>query len=83
MKTIIDILYLEEYKLLLLLNNGQEKVLNLESAIENPEFEALKEKKTFSKFVMTNGMLAWSNGKGLHHDHLISLLESTEMLLAA
>ncbi len=66
-----------------MLNNGQEKVLNLESALEHPEFEDLKEKKTFSKFVMANGMLAWSNGKGLHHDHLINMLEDSEMLLAA
>ena len=83
MKTIIDIIYLRDYKLLVLLNNGQEKVVNLESAIDLPEYEVLKETKTFSKFVMTNGMLAWSNGKGFHHDYLIGMLDDEEMLAAA
>ena len=36
-----------------------------------------------SKFLITNKLVACSNGKEHHHDHLISKLESHQMLLAA
>jgi len=82
MKAIIDILYLEEYKLLLLLNTGRETIVNLEKTLEAPAFESLKEKKNFSKFVMMNGAIAWSNGTDLKHEYLLNMIEE-EIKVAA
>lgn len=53
--TAIDVSPLDEYKILIIFNNGEKKILDLSDRINHPFFASLKEKKVF-KTVHVNGI---------------------------
>jgi len=64
--------YIEDYKLKVMFNNGQEGVADLSSALKGSVFEALKDKDMFASFVVDKDLetITWSNGADLAPEYV-------------
>ena len=61
MLRIIDVDYLEKYRLKLSFNNGETLNIDLERDLDAPAYKELKEPEKFKQFGLVRGTLEWYN----------------------
>ena len=54
--------YLEGYKLRIHFNNGEIRIADLETSLEGPIFESLKNIEEFRRFSIPYNTIQWENG---------------------
>lgn len=69
---IIDVDYLGEYKLLLIFNNGEKRLVDLEKHLVGPVFSPLREHEMFIRFGLTD-TLEWVNGADFASEFLYQI----------
>jgi len=64
--------YIEEYKVQVCFNNGQEGVADLSDALKGPVFEPLKNKSSFSALTIDGDLetIVWPNGADLAPEYV-------------
>jgi hypothetical protein len=65
--------YLSDFTLLLTFNDGTTKEVNLESYLDQPIFEVLKDKNYFKKFSLNPFTIEWDNGADFAPEFLYSI----------
>jgi Protein of unknown function (DUF2442) len=62
MPVVIDAIYLEDYKIKVTFDNGEERVADCLKWLNGEVFEPLKDKEYFKKFFVDGWSVAWANG---------------------
>jgi len=70
---IIEVEYLENYKLNLKFNNNRIKEVNLEDELYGEMFEPLKDIKKFKNFFISHNTIEWENGADFAPEYLYNL----------
>ncbi|MFN8494384.1 MAG: DUF2442 domain-containing protein [Caldilineaceae bacterium] len=72
---VIDVKYVDEYKLKLTFNNGVAGVVDLEPELYGEIFEPLQEKALFQQVYLTGRTIEWPNGADFAPEFLIRLVK--------
>ena len=67
--------YIDEYKVRVTFNNGQQSLVNLLPVLEGPVFEPLKDKAIFSQLKVDKvlGTIVWPNGADIAPEYIFFL----------
>ena len=68
-----DAKYLDGYSVWVKFSDGTEGQVNLESELEGPVFEPLKDPEYFKNFTLEGHTLTWPNGADFAPEHLHAL----------
>lgn len=63
MLQIVEVKVLEDYMLLLLFNNNEERLFDAQVLFDMPAFEVIKKKEIFKKCEIICGTITWLNGE--------------------
>jgi hypothetical protein len=72
---VIDVNYLDGYRLWLRFNNGAEGLVDLESELYGEIFEPLLDKDLFRQVYVTSRTIEWPNGADFAPEYLYKLAE--------
>ncbi len=77
---VVDVTYLDEYKLELTFNNGITKTVDLRSELYGEVFEPLKDKELFKQVYVNidTNTIEWSNGADLAPEFLYEIGQAAE-----
>lgn len=72
---IIDVLYVSDYKLVLTFENGEKKLVDLQTRLNGPIFAPLKDRNYFKTVYVDKelGTIAWPNGADTAPDTLYEI----------
>ncbi len=70
---IIKAEYIDGYTVKLWFNNGETKVVDLQSSLNGPIFQPLKDINVFKKFSIKFNTIEWENGADFAPEYLYSL----------
>jgi hypothetical protein len=73
---IVQARYINDYKLLLKLNDGAEMTVDLENELNGSVFTPLKDKSKFRKFSIVFNTIEWENGADFAPEYLFELAVS-------
>ena len=65
--------YLEGYRLLLLFNNGEQKIVDLSNSLKGPVFTPLKNINYFKNFSIKFNTIEWENGADFAPEYLYEI----------
>jgi hypothetical protein len=71
---VTDAEYIDEYRIRISFNNGDEGVIDLEPHLWGPVFEPLRDQKAFRKVSISGHTLCWPNDVDLAPEFLHGLL---------
>jgi hypothetical protein len=74
---VIDVNYLDGYRLWLRFNSGAEGLVDLESELYGEIFEPLLDKDLFRQVYVTSRTIEWPNGADFAPEYLYKLAELT------
>ena len=75
-----EAIYLSEYKIQLIFNNGESKIVDLSAELNSKVFEPLKDKSFFQSFVIKYNTIEWSNGADFAPEFLLELGKKQEAI---
>lgn len=70
MLRVIDVDYIEDYRLLVTFNNGNKKEVNLEPYLVGEVFGELLDRDKFIQYGLTHTTIEWANGADLAPEFL-------------
>ena len=70
--------YLQEYKINLIFNTGESKIVDLSQELIGPVFEPLKDISLFRSFTIKYNTIEWSNGADFAPEFLLKLCKIQE-----
>ena len=70
--------YLREYKINLIFNTGESKIVDLSQELIGPVFEPLKDISFFRSFTIKYNTIEWSNGADFAPEFLLELGKSQD-----
>ena len=65
--------YIEGYRLLLLFNNGERKIVDLSNSLKGPVFLPLKDISYFKRFSIKFNTVEWENGADFAPEYLYEI----------
>ena len=65
--------YLEGYKLLLLFNNGEQRIVDLSNSLKGPVFTPLRDLTYFKNFSIKFNTIEWENGADFAPEYLYEI----------
>lgn len=65
--------YIEGYRLLLLFNNGERKIVDLSNSLKGPIFLPLKDISYFKRFSIKFNTVEWENGADFAPEYLYEI----------
>lgn len=65
--------YIDGYRLLLLFNNGERKIVDLRDSLKGPVFLPLKDISYFKRFSIKFNTVEWENGGDLAPEYLYEI----------
>lgn len=65
--------YLEGYRLLLLFNNGERRIVDLSNSLNGPVFTPLKDLAYFKNFSIKFNTIEWENGADFAPEYLYEI----------
>jgi hypothetical protein len=74
-----EAIYLREYKINLIFNTGESKIVDLSQELTGPVFEPLKDISFFRSFAIKYNTIEWSNGADFAPEFLFELGKSQEI----
>lgn len=75
---ISDAKYLGDYKISLIFNTGESKIVDLSEELNGKVFEPLKDKSYFQSFMIKYNTVEWSNGADFAPEFLLELGKKQE-----
>jgi hypothetical protein len=72
---VIEVEYLEDYRLKLKFNNGAEGLVDLEKELYGEVFEPLRDKSLFKQVFLTSRTIEWPNGADFAPEFLWEIAE--------
>lgn len=66
----VEIKVLENYKLWLKFENGEQKIFNMEKYIHEKFYQKLKDRKYFEKVKVAGNTIEWENGEDVAPENL-------------
>ena len=75
---VLDAKYLVDYKISLIFNNGESKIVDLSGELNGKVFEPLKDKTYFQSFKIKYNTIEWSNGADFAPEFLLELGKKQE-----
>ena len=73
---VLDAKYLGDYKINLIFNTGESKIVDLSGELNGKVFEPLKDKAYFQSFMIKYNTIEWSNGADFAPEFLLELGEA-------
>ena len=73
---IVEAIYLKDYKIKVLFNNGEESIIDLSGQLWGEVFEPLKDKELFKKFSLNPFTIEWPNGADFAPEFLHQIAQS-------
>jgi hypothetical protein len=70
---VLDAKYLVDYKISLIFNTGESKIVDLSEELTGKVFEPLKDKSYFQSFKIKYNTIEWSNGADFAPEFLLEL----------
>ena len=70
---VLDAKYLGDYKISLIFNTGESKIVDLSEELNGKVFEPLKDKAYFQSFMIKYNTIEWSNGADFAPEFLLEL----------
>ena len=70
---IIEAKYLGDFKISLIFNTGESKIVDLSGELNGKVFEPLKDKAYFQSFMIKYNTIEWSNGADFAPEFLLEL----------
>ena len=70
---VLDAKYLGDYKISLIFNTGESKIVDLSDELNGKVFEPLKDKSYFQSFKIKYNTIEWSNGADFAPEFLLEL----------
>jgi len=70
---VLDAKYLGDYKINLIFNTGESKIVDLSGELNGKVFEPLKDKAYFQSFMIKYNTIEWSNGADFAPEFLLEL----------
>lgn len=70
---VLNAKYLGDYKIHLVFNNGESKIVDLSAELDGKIFEPLKDKSYFQSFTIKFNTIEWSNGADFAPEFLLEL----------
>jgi hypothetical protein len=70
---IVQASYINDYKLSLKFNDGEEMIVDLENELNGTVFNPLKDKSNFRKFSIVFNTIEWENGADFAPEYLYEL----------
>lgn len=67
---VINAQYLDGYRIKLLFNNGETKIVDLEEKLNNGIFQTLKDIELFKQFTIPFNTIEWKNGADIAPEYL-------------
>lgn len=65
--------YLEGYRLLLLFNNGEQRIVDLSDSLKGPVFTPLRDLTYFKNFSIKFNTIEWENGADFAPEYLYEI----------
>jgi len=65
--------YLGDFRINLIFNNGESKIVDLSAELQGKVFEPLKDKSYFKTFTIKYNTIEWSNGADFAPEFLLEL----------
>ena len=65
--------YLEGYKVMLLFNNGERRIVDLSSSLQGEIFAPLKDQNYFKRFSIKFNTIEWENGADFAPEYLYEI----------
>ena len=65
--------YLGDYRLSLVFNNGETRIVDLSDKLNGKVFEPLKDKEYFQTFTIKYNTIEWSNGADFAPEYLFEI----------
>ena len=75
---VLDAKYLGDYKISLIFNTGESKIVDLSGELNGKVFEPLKDKAYFQSFMIKYNTIEWSNGADFAPEFLLELGKTQE-----
>ena len=75
---VLDAKYLGDYKISLIFNTGESKIVDLAEELIGKVFEPLKDKSYFQSFKIKYNTIEWSNGADFAPEFLLELGKKQE-----
>ncbi len=75
---VLDAKYLGDYKISLIFNTGESKIVDLSEELIGKIFEPLKDKSFFQSFNIKYNTIEWSNGADFAPEFLLELSKMQE-----
>jgi len=75
---VLNAKYLGDYKIHLVFNNGESKIVDLSAELDGKVFEPLKDKSYFQSFMIKFNTIEWSNGADFAPEFLLELGKKQE-----
>jgi hypothetical protein len=75
---VLEAKYLGDYKIHLIFNNGESKIVDLSAELDGKVFEPLKDKPYFQSFMIKFNTIEWSNGADFAPEFLLELGKKQE-----
>jgi len=75
---VLDAKYLGDYKISLIFNTGESKIVDLSGDLNGKVFEPLKDKSYFQSFKIKYNTIEWSNGADFAPEFLLELGKKQE-----
>ena len=75
-----DAKYLGDYKISLIFNNGESKIVDLSAELNGKVFEPLIDKSFFQSFIIKYNTIEWSNGADFAPEFLLELGKKQEAI---
>ena len=70
---VLDAKYTGDYKISLIFNTGESKIVDLSEELIGKVFEPLKDKSYFKTFIIKYNTIEWSNGADFAPEFLLEL----------
>jgi len=75
---VLDAKYLGDYRINLIFNTGESKIVDLSGELNGKVFEPLKDKSYFQSFKIKYNTIEWSNGADFAPEFLLELGKTQE-----
>jgi hypothetical protein len=79
---VIEVEYLDEYKLKLTFNNGVSGIVDLGPELYGEIFEPLRDIKVFQQVVLTSRTIEWPNGADFAPEFLLERVQAEPLVTA-
>jgi hypothetical protein len=70
---VTEAFYIDDYKIHLTFNTGEQKLVDLEDQLWGEMFEPLKERDTFARFTLNDFTIEWPNGADFAPEYLYEI----------